>query len=345
VGEWTDVTPEGSLGATGVYHLGIAPSDPAIVYLASDKEGMYKTTDASKTWLRLGNPDGYLTSEGTDYLEDPCNIAVDPSDPDHVYATEGVDGGRDGFWVSLDGGATWEKPAGFNAVATAVGGPGQDVVQMAVDPLDFNHVLLSPHSDWGITAAYSSGILESTDGGDSWTYHLPPGDAWAAGSKGIHFLHHPPSGQGDASTWLVCDEGAGFWRTTNAGTDWVKVADAQGPHGGNQSYYTPDGVLYAGAVYQPWRSTDNGATWESVDGVPSTAYRTVFGAGGLLYTHATEGDSLFHTSPEGDGASWTTDDAHGLSAGGTWEMGFDPVNQILYAANKAGGFWALRIAE
>jgi hypothetical protein len=346
VGVWTDVTPQGALGATGVYHLGIAPSDPAIVYVASDKEGMYKTTDAGKSWARLGNPNGYNADGKTDYLEDPCNIEVDPQDPNHVYATEGVDGGRDGFWISTDGGSTWAIPQGFKDVATIVGG-GYDVVEMEADPVNFKHVIVSPHSDWAITSDYASGILESTDGGQSWTYHLPPSSgAWAAGSKGVHVLHHPASGTGDENTWLVCDEGTGFWRTTDAGKSWSNVSSAKGPHGGNQSYYAPNGVLYAGANYgQTVRSTDNGVTWQALTALPYSHYRAVYGGGGKIYTRgsAATGASPFFTSADSDGITWANDTAQGMTSGGTWEMGFDPVNQILYTANTSGGLWALRV--
>jgi photosystem II stability/assembly factor-like uncharacterized protein len=348
VGTWTDVTPAGSMVATGVYHIGVAPSDPAIVYVASDKGGMYKTTDAAKTWARLGNPTGYFDpAKGTDYLEDPCQIAVDPADPSHLYATEGVDGGRDGFWVSHDGGATWKKPQGFNDVASKVGGPGQDVVMMSVDPADFRHVIVSPHSDWAITVGYSSGILETRDGGDTWTYHLPPGDAWAAGTKGVHMLHHPPTGQGSGDTWLVCDENAGWWRTTDAGASWAKVSDAKGPHGGNESYYTTTGVLYVGAVYHPQRSTDNGVTWQSIDALPSTTYSGLVGTGSVVYVHGyTDTTSIpFRTTAESDGATWKADDGEsGLTRGSSWEMRFDPTNRILYSANRWGGLFAKRVA-
>lgn len=345
VGVWTDVTPQGSLSGTGVYHLGIAQSDPAIVFVSADKAGIWKTTDASKTWKRLGNPNGYFTATGTDYLEDACNIAVDPNDPKHVYATEGVDGGRDGFWISTDGGDTWTKPAGFNALTAKLGGAAFDVVEMSVDPADFKHIIVSSHSDWAVTAGYSSGIMESRDGGTTWVEHLPPGDAWAAGTKGVAILHDPRNNQGNGDTWLVCDEGAGFWRTTDAGKNWTKVSDAHAPHGGNRHYYANDGALYVGAVYHPMRSTDNGVTWQSVDSLPSSTYIAFTGTGDRIYTQAyTDGSPVaFRTSADNDGITWAQDTAQGVTQGSSWSMVFDPVNHIVYSANRWGGLWALRV--
>jgi photosystem II stability/assembly factor-like uncharacterized protein len=347
VGQWTDVTPLGvkNGSGTGAYHLDVAMSDPAVVYLASDKEGLWKTTDSGKTWKRLGKPDGVFNDTQTEYLEDPCNIAVDPDDANHLYVTEGVDGGRDGFWVSTDGGETFRKPDGFNAIAKKVGGASQDVVQMSTDPADFKHVIISPHSDWDITAGYSSGILESTDGGETWREHLPPEDKWANGTKGVQILHHPQSHRGDGSRWIVGDESTGFWLTTDAGKTWQNVAEQHAPHGGTQFFYTDAGVLYAGAAQTAIVSEDNGQTWQDVPGLPGSTYQQIMFAGGMLWAHGftpeSDPDAKFKVSS--DGATWTDDASTGVTKGSPWQMDYDPVNAILYTCNRYGGIWALRL--
>jgi hypothetical protein len=346
VGAWTNITPSGSMGATGVYHMALAPSDPTIIYLSSDKCGMWKTTNSGKDWVRLGNPNGYFNDSATDYLDDPCQVNVDPADPNHVIVCEGVDGGRDGFWVSRDGGNTWKMPKGFRDVGKIVGGGWMDVVMMSVDPGDFNHVIVSTHSDWNITAGYSSGIYETRDGGATFTYHLPPNDAWSAGTKGIHLLHHPASGTGTTDTWLVCNEGNGFWRTSDAGKNWTKVSDEGSPHGGNQSYYSSNGTLDIGAYTKVDYSTDNGITWNGISGLPYTNYSAICGTGTTIYTQGTNNDCgasiPYYTSLETNGKTWTS--SAGAPKASSWEMKFDPVNHILYSANRCGGFWALKVS-
>jgi photosystem II stability/assembly factor-like uncharacterized protein len=349
IGTWTDMTPpELKNGRTRMAYVGLSASDPSVAYMSTNDSGIWRTADSGKTWRRCGNPNGANGEAMTEYLDNASRIEVDPADPDHFYATEGVDGARHGFWVSRDAGATYHKPQGFRDIAKMVGGPGHDVVALAVDAADFKHILLSPHSDWGITSGYSSGILESRDGGESWIAHMPPGDAWANGTKGVHILHHPATGQGNADTWLVTDEAAGFWRTADAGKSWNKVSDARAPHGGNQFFYAKDGTLYSGAVQLPMRSKDNGVTWQRVEKLPAAPYyQTLFGTGSLLFTMGySESDSqFFYTSSEDDGVNWKEDTAFGKTAASPWELRYDSVNRILYAPSRHGGLWLLRLPE
>lgn len=346
VGEWTDVTPLGVKNGSGagVFHVGIAKSNPAIVYIATDKQGLWKTTDSAKTWTRLGNPDGLFTDAKNEYLEDPSKIAVNPDNPDHLYVTEGVDGGRNGFWVSMDGGATFRKPDGFVAKTKELGPLAQDVVQLSTDPANFKHLLISPHSDWEVTQGYSSGILESTDGGETWKAHMPPDDKWANGTKGVFILHNPQTQQGDASRWVVADEGAGFWLTKNAGASWEMVSDAHAPHGGTAFTYTDTGALYAGTAQGAIVSQDNGQTWKGVPMLPATTFTHILSANGLLWAHGystEEEDFKFKVST--DGMTWTEDTSAGITRGSPSEMDYDPVNSIIYSCNRFGGIWALRV--
>ena len=75
-----DKQPTGSIGA-----IVVAPSDPHIVYVGSGEglhrpdlsvgDGIYKSTDAGKTWTHLGLRDGQQISQ----------IAVDPRDPNRLF--------------------------------------------------------------------------------------------------------------------------------------------------------------------------------------------------------------------------------------------------------------------
>ncbi len=108
---WTPIfedQPSQSIGA-----IAVAPSDPNIVYAASGEglqrpdlsvgDGIYKSTDAGKTWTHLGLRDGQQIPA----------LAVDPRDPNHVFAAVlghpyGPNEER-GIFVSTDGGQTWKK--------------------------------------------------------------------------------------------------------------------------------------------------------------------------------------------------------------------------------------------
>ncbi len=108
---WTpifDQQPTQSIGA-----IAVAPSNPQIIYVASGEglqrpdlsvgDGIYKSTDAGKTWTHLGLRDGQQIPA----------LAVDPRDPNRVFAAVlghpyGPNQER-GIFRSTDGGATWQK--------------------------------------------------------------------------------------------------------------------------------------------------------------------------------------------------------------------------------------------
>jgi hypothetical protein len=217
---------------------------------------------------------------------------------------------------------------------------------MAVNPADFQHVIVASHSPW--KDIDNAGVLESKDGGETWAAHAP-GAGWNAGTVGVSFLFEPKQGIGDANTWLVGTDGAGQWRTTNGGQDWTKVMDDSIPHGGQDVYYSSNGLLYAGATPFPIRSADNGATWEGLSmGTSFAYYYTVGGDGTTLYTSpaytgTNGGDPKpFLTSPENDGTTWSVMAGDQNFIDGPYMMRFDAANEIMYSASWGAGLLALK---
>lgn len=106
-----DDQPTGSVGAVAV-----APSNPNIIYVGSGEgvqrpdpsvgDGIYKSTDAGKTWTHLGLRDGQQIPQ----------IAVDPRNPNHLFvAVLGHPYGPNperGLYRSTDGGQSFEKVLG-----------------------------------------------------------------------------------------------------------------------------------------------------------------------------------------------------------------------------------------
>ena len=108
---WTaifDSQPTQSIGA-----IAVAPSNPDIIYVASGEglqrpdlsvgNGIYKSTDAGKTWTHLGLRDG----------EQIPAMVIDPADPNRLFAAVlghpfGANEQR-GIFRSVDGGKTWER--------------------------------------------------------------------------------------------------------------------------------------------------------------------------------------------------------------------------------------------
>jgi hypothetical protein len=284
----------------------------------ASKGGLYKSTDRGSTWAKVGE------------LDEPVVVRVDPRNPEHLWAGDGVRGSTMGLWESHDGGLSWTKPASWASQPMFV----DDVYDVAVDPANFDHLLVTSHSpwDWGDVAA-GAGVMESVDGGKSWIAHENAGN-WGQG-HGIWFLD-------DASTWLLGTQDAGYWLTQDAGASWTQVTDVNMAHGGGQVYTTKDGVLYSSSQSGTLRSEDGGASWETVGIANFTT--GIFGDGTLLYTaqgYAGAGEA-FSTSPESDGKSWTPYNDQ-VFANGPDEMAFDSVNGILYSSNWGDGLLALKV--
>jgi hypothetical protein len=329
----------------------VSKVDPNTIFVSIDTLGLWKSTDRGSNWRRLGvvgaAPD-YVNLK-TSYLDNPLRVEVDPGDPNHVIVLEGVHGNALGFWESHDGGETWDMPRGFyDAAKNAT----MDVTSLAVDPTDFKHMLLGSHSLWG-SPQRTAGIMETRDGGKTWTLHeaVP---TWPAGSLGISFLYDPATGQGDANTWLASTDGDGFWRTTNAGASWTKVSNYSTPHGGAQLYYAKNGTVYSGGTPYPLRSSDNGATWQQMQtGLGFFYYYSVYGDGDTLYTQLSyTGDNAgmglqpYMSAPESTGGPWLPylGGTQKFMNGPFW-MCYDAANGIMYSANWRGGIWALKVIK
>ncbi|MEK6323730.1 MAG: glycosyl hydrolase [Acidobacteriota bacterium] len=142
---------------TGCADLAIDPQEPSIVYASmwqfrrkpyfftsgGPGSGLYKSTDAGKTWKKLasGLPDGELGR---------IAIGVAPSRPNRVYAV--VEAKKSGVYRSDDMGETWTR---VSTAQSAVGRPFY-FARVVVDPKDYNRLYKPDFS-----------LSVSTDGGES----------------------------------------------------------------------------------------------------------------------------------------------------------------------------------
>ncbi len=187
-GTWTNVGPKES---KTVARIVVHPADPKTAWVAAGgdlwraggERGLYKTTDGGATWkAALTAPAPYADRVGA------CEVALDPSNPDTVYAalyarrrtpwsfTSGpaaIDG-KDlgGIFKSGDGGATWRKLG--NGLPAATGRIGIDVSRK--NPRVVYAVVQSLEGGTNDSAGVRSrrgGVFRSEDSGDSWTRVSP----------------------------------------------------------------------------------------------------------------------------------------------------------------------------
>ncbi len=338
-GVWKNISPPGvnfhKGNGTDVFTQGITlvPCNVATLYLSvssfdvtGGNPGVYKSTDAGATWTRVGQ------------LDEPIHIRVDPLDPNHLVAADGVRGNTQGFWVSRDGGNHWTTPPGFAALSKSLF--QIDVYDVAADPADFNHLLLTSHSSWdGYNGTFNnkwggddSGVLETKDGGDTWIIHDPM-KGWSHGN-GVWFLDN-------SDTWLFGSQADGFWRTADAGAHWTQVVTGNNmQHGGGGIYRSKSGAVYAGGTPHLMRSKDDGVTWTMLG--PYAGFNSVIGDGNRLYTAPVFGPA-FITASEADDMTWAPFAGGPALDSGPFEMTFDAANGIVYAGVWNAGVWALKV--
>jgi photosystem II stability/assembly factor-like uncharacterized protein len=262
-----DDQPTGSIGA-----IAVSPSHPDIVYVASGEglqrpdlsvgDGVYKSTDAGRTWTHLGLRDGQQIPQ----------IIVDPRDPDRLFvAVLGHPYGPNeerGIYRSLDGGRAFERVL---FVDENTGGS-----ELAFDPSNpavvYAGLWESRQGPWE-NAAWSGpngGLYKSTDGGATWR-KLEPAAPEAAIQINIGIAPTNPR-RIYAAVALV--RGTALFRSDDAGATWARLPDTRPASrigGGDLPRLAvhpadPDTVFVASTV--SWKSTDGGRTFRAFKGAP-----------------------------------------------------------------------------
>jgi photosystem II stability/assembly factor-like uncharacterized protein len=223
-----DDQPVSSIGSVAV-----APSDPNVVWVGTGEPfirshislgwGMFKSTDAGKTWSRAG-------LENTGRIG---RIVIDPRNPDVVLvAAQGHSYGPQperGVYRTADGGRTWERTLFVNDSTGAI--------DLVMDPRNPRILFaatwqLEIHT-WGReSGGAGSGIWKSTDGGLTWKrlagHGLP---ATPVGKIGLAIAPSNPTRvyalieTGDGVPIHGRDAGTGeLWRSDDAGETWQLVS-------------------------------------------------------------------------------------------------------------------------
>jgi photosystem II stability/assembly factor-like uncharacterized protein len=264
-----DGQPTGSIGA-----LAVAPSDPDVIYAGSGEglqrpdlsvgDGLYKSTDAGRTWVHLGLRDAQQIPA----------ILVDPKHPDRLFVAVlghpyGPNAER-GVFRSLDGGRTFQKvlfkDADTGAVALAFDPSNADTVYAALWA-----ARQAPWED-GEFSGTGSGLYKSTDGGTTWR---PIGKGLPGAAQGLGRIGFAvaPSRPSRLYAQVEAREGRGTYRSEDGGETWTRV-NAEGRVSGRGDDFAeirvdprnPD-LVYA-ANTSTYRSTDGGHTWTALKGAP-----------------------------------------------------------------------------
>ncbi len=272
-----DDQPTQSIGA-----IGVAPSDASIIYVGSGEglhrpdlsvgDGIYRSSDAGRTWSHLGLHDGQQIAD----------LAIDPRDPDRVFvAVLGHPYGPNperGIYRTKNGGRSWEqvlfKDQDTGGSAVAIDPTRPQIVYAALW-----QDRLGPWEDKNQFQGTGGGLFKSTDGGNTWrklSQGLPENTSQvniticASQPDRLYAVVGTPE-PGEYSSAA----GLGVFRSDDGGESWTRITSDPRPAlrigGGDLPVLradpkNPDIVYSTGIVTM--KSIDGGREWQPLRGAP-----------------------------------------------------------------------------
>ena len=337
-GQYWENISDGYLTASSIGALEVAPADPNVIYAGTGEttiridvsvgDGIYKSTDAGRSWQHIG-------------LKDTRQIAKIRSHPDNadlVYvAAFGHAFGENperGVYRSKDGGATWENVLHVSEKAGAI-----DITIDKNNPRIIYAAFWEAYRNfWQISSGgEDSGIWRSMDGGDSWeniscSKGLPKGllgkiglaaspaqpgrvwaiienqpdgglyrsddygETWVVGSKDNRFISrawyymHLTADPQDANTIYI--NNLSFWKSTDGGHNFTEITT---PHGDNHDLWiNPDNnqIMVHGNDGGSCVSLNGGVTFSTIYNQPTAQiYHLDVDSNEPYYVYGTQQDN------------------------------------------------------
>jgi photosystem II stability/assembly factor-like uncharacterized protein len=261
---------DGYMGSAAVGAIAVAPSDGNVIYAGTGEtairldvsygDGMYRSTDAGRTWSHAGLKDSKFIGR----------ICIHPQDPDLVYVAALGDvfgpNAERGVFRSRNGGKSWEKILYRSDVAGAI-----DLAMDRNNPrVLFASVWEARRNFWNVSSGGpGSGLFRSFDGGDTWE-EISRNPGLPDGMLGKIGVAISPVRAG--RVWaLIETEGdkTGLYRSDDYGVRWTQVsANRDLMH--RPWYYTHvfADTGHADTVFitnlQMWKSTDGGTSFGEI---------------------------------------------------------------------------------
>jgi hypothetical protein len=233
---------DGSWPSLVIQDIGIDPTNPAVILLASAGKGVFRSGDGGASWAFQVGGTGSLSVN---------SVSFAPGSSVSVFTGSS----SSAVWKSTDGAAS------FNASSNGIG--ALDVFSVASSPANPAEVAIA------FQGLNNGGVYTTLDGGQSWTLEALPGTRFSC-------VRFDPNGQLFAiSSGPTSIATEGLYRRT--GTSWTPIGPHQGPLFESDlatmhfSSTTP-GLIWAGgadfgvAGFEPtiWRTPNGGGMWTKV---------------------------------------------------------------------------------
>ena len=306
--------------SSSVGALAVCEANPDVVYAGMGEtelrgnimqgDGVYKTTDAGKTWTHIG-------LENTQAI---ARVRIDPKNCDVAYVAAlghpyGPNEDR-GIFKTTDGGKTWQKILYRNDHTGAV--------DLALDPNDAQTLYAgfweANRTSWSLSSGGpGGGLFKSTDGGATWTEltknaGLPTG-LW--GKLGVSV-----SGADSKRVYAIIENKAagGVYRSDDGGATWQRT---------NEERKLRQRAFYYTRIYADPKEKDvvyvlNTGMYKSVDGGKTfpTSFRVPHGDNHDLWIAANDNKRMLESNDGGANVS--------VSGGQTWTDQDFPTAQLYH---------------
>jgi photosystem II stability/assembly factor-like uncharacterized protein len=238
------------------------------VYAGSDGGGIFKRINNNGPWMPINNGLSHFFV---------FSLAIDPSNPDIIYAAETIAGG---VYKTTNGGSSWEEKN--------IGLTRLDIYSIAIDPNNFSHICAG---SFGV-------VFQSWDAGENWApvggglpatnyvwdigidasskvYCVIPGEGpfklsgsnWVAIRAGLPNLVTYKIAVSQRKSGLLFTGGSsgGLYKSLDGGLTWAKTSYPATNVGSLDISPQSDSWVVAGAGWTIYLSKDEGLTWEKIN--------------------------------------------------------------------------------
>ena len=322
-GQFWECITDGFLTAGSIGALAVAPSDGNVIWAGTGEstiridvshgDGVYRSTDAGRTWQHMG-------LENTRHIGE---IVIHPDDPNTVWVAalgHSAKGNPErGVYRTTDGGETWDLTLHVSE--------GAGAVDLSIDPhnprIVFATIWQARRTFWSIdSGGPDCGLWRSKDGGVTWE-DISRNDGMPDGTLGKIGVSVSEAREG--RVWAMVEaEGRkrGLYRSEDHGDTWQKTSSK--PELGWRPWYYEH--VFAHPTDPDTVFVLNMKAWKSVDGgVTFTEFHTPHGDNHDLWIDPTNPDRMIGAD---DGGAWVS-----MNGGDSWSTIYNqPTAQFYHLA-------------